>query len=67
MTDKNEFHMPFLMTTKEAAKRIICKLSDNDFEISFPKRLIYPMKILAMLPNKIYFFLVQKFIKPPEC
>ena len=67
MTDKNKFHMPFLMTTKEAAKRIICKLSDNDFEISFPKRLIYPMKILAMLPNKIYFFLVQKFIKPPEC
>ena len=44
MTDKNKFKMPFLMTSIEAAERIIKKLDTNNFEIYFPKRLLLSMK-----------------------
>ena len=63
MTDKNDFPMPFLMTSAEAAKRIHKKLSTNEFEIYFPKRLIWPMKLLQILPYKIYFFLMKNITK----
>ncbi len=63
MTDKNDFPMPFLMTSAEAAKRIYKILPTNVFEIYFPKRLIWPMKLLQILPYKIYFFLMKKITK----
>ena len=63
MTDKNDFPMPFLMTSADAAKRIYKKLSSNDFEIYFPKRLIWPMKLLQILPYKIYFFVMKRITK----
>ena len=64
MTDKNDFPMPFLMTlSAEAAKRIYKILPTNVFEIYFPKRLIWPMKLLQILPYKIYFSLMKKITK----
>ena len=62
MTDKNDFKMPFLMSSKEAASRLIKKLDIDTFEISFPKRLIIPMKILQLLPYSLYFFLMRKLL-----
>ncbi|MDC3090913.1 SDR family NAD(P)-dependent oxidoreductase [Rickettsiales bacterium] len=62
MTDKNNFPMPFLMTSQKAAKRIYEKLFSSDFEIYFPKRLIIPMKILSILPYRIYFFIMSKIL-----
>tara|TARA_B100000989_G_scaffold262263_1_gene213667 strand:- start:3394 stop:4155 length:762 start_codon:yes stop_codon:yes gene_type:complete len=62
MTDKNNFPMPFLISAEEAAKRINKKLWTNDFEIFFPKRFIYIMKLLQLLPNKIYLFLMTKIL-----
>ena len=49
MTDKNPFFMPFLMSPKNAAKKISEKLESSDFEIFFPKKLIIPMKLLRLL------------------
>ena len=65
MTDKNTFPMPFLMSPKKASKIIFSKLNSNAFEIYFPKSLLIPMKLLCLLPYKIYFFLIKKFIKLP--
>lgn len=62
MTDKNTFPMPFLMSSENAARRIYKKLSSYDFEIYFPKRLIIPMKILSILPYKLYFFIMSKIL-----
>ncbi|MBD74252.1 MAG: hypothetical protein CMM96_02000 [Rickettsiales bacterium] len=62
MTKKNKFPMPFIISSQEAAKRIMHGMGKDDFEISFPKRLIIPMKLLKLLPNKIYFFLLNKII-----
>ncbi len=63
MTDKNNFEMPFLMTAEKAAEIITQKLFSNTFEISFPKKLIIPMKIMNLLPSSIYFFLIKYFVK----
>ena len=64
MTDQNKFQMPFLMTAEKASKIITQKIFTNTFEISFPKRLIIPMKIMKLLPSPIYFFLTKYFVKP---
>lgn len=66
MTDKNPFFMPFLMTPKLAAQKIFKKLSSNNFEIFFPKKLILPMKLFKFLPYQLYFFLMKKFVKVPK-
>ena len=63
MTEKNSFPMPFLMSSEKAAKIIFSKINSNVFEIYFPKMLLIPMKILSLLPYKIYFFLIKKFVK----
>lgn len=62
MTKKNKFYMPFIISSKEAAKRIEQKIHSNNFEISFPKRLIIPLKILRLLPYKLYFFFLKKIL-----
>jgi len=66
IADKNLFFMPFLMTPKLAAQKIFKKLSSNNFEIFFPKKLILPMKLFKFLPYQLYFFLMKKFIKVPK-
>ena len=64
MTDKNDFKMPFLKTTKYAAEKIYDGLiNKNSFEIHFPKSLTLILKFLSFLPNKIYFGLVGKMTK----
>lgn len=59
MTDKNDFKMPMIIEPESAAKAIIKGLDSNAFEIHFPKRFTYLMKILQMIPYYIYF----KFIR----
>ena len=60
LTDQNTFHMPALITTHEAAKQIVSGLERGEFEIHFPKRFSRVLKVLRLLPYKIYFSLVSK-------
>ena len=64
MTDKNDFKMPFLKTPAYAADQIYNGLiNKNIFEIHFPKALTVTLKLLSLLPSKIYFSLVGKMTK----
>ena len=64
MTDKNDFKMPFLKTTEYAAEKIYDGLiNKKNFEIHFPKSLTLILKILSLLPSKIYFSLIGKMTK----
>ncbi len=67
MTDKNEFPMPFIKSSKYAAEKIYFGLlNKNNFEIHFPKTFTYIMKIIQLLPNWIYFGTINlgnKFMK----
>tara|TARA_Y100000741_G_scaffold44690_1_gene30935 strand:+ start:3954 stop:4709 length:756 start_codon:yes stop_codon:yes gene_type:complete len=64
MTDKNTFKMPFLRTPEFAANKIFDGLvKKKAFEISFPIQISIILKILKILPNKIYLYLMKKLTK----
>jgi NAD(P)-dependent dehydrogenase (short-subunit alcohol dehydrogenase family) len=60
LTDKNDFRMPFLMSSEAAAARMVRGMSGNSFEITFPRRFTYVVKLLRLLPYRLYFYLVGK-------
>ena len=55
LTDQNDFAMPALMEVADAAAAIIKGFERGDFEIHFPKRFSWFMKLLRHLPYKIFF------------
>ena len=64
MTDKNDFKMPFLKSSEYAADKIYDGLVNRDvFEIHFPKSLTVILKILSLLPIKLYFAIIGKLTK----
>jgi len=63
LTNKNDFPMPFLMETDDAAKRIVDGLTQSDgFEIAFPKRMVWLMKTVRWLPYPVFFWLTSKML-----
>ncbi len=60
LTAQNDFKMPALITTAEAARLILRGWADGDFEIHFPVRFTWPLKLLAMLPFRAYRAMVRK-------
>ena len=67
MTDQNNFPMPMIKSPEFAAEQIYNGLiKKNSFEIHFPKTFTFLMKLLRILPNKIYFWLLEKGMKKKE-
>ena len=63
LTDKNEFKMPFLKSTDYAAEEIYNGLiKKNSFEIIFPLPIKIIYKLIQILPNKIYNYLISKSV-----
>ena len=63
LTDKNDFKMPFLKDTKYAAEKIYDGLvNKKSFEVIFPPQIAFIYKIFQVLPNKVYNYLINKFV-----
>lgn len=60
LTDKNSFKMPALMTPEKAAKIISDGLNSDRFEIHFPKRLSFTLKIISSLPYSLSLAILRK-------
>lgn len=60
LTARNAFPMPFIMTAEQAAERIVRGLGRDDFEITFPRRLSWALKILRVLPYRLFFALTRR-------
>ncbi len=60
LTDKNNFTMPMMIEPEEAAVAIADGLLTNSFEIHFPKKFTFLMKIISLLPYPLYFPIVKK-------
>ena len=60
MTDKNEFYMPFLMDVDKAANIIIRGIKKEKSIIQFPFPIVLGSKILGIMPNWLYDFLMSK-------
>lgn len=60
LTARNSFQMPALISADEAALQMLRGWTRGHFEIHFPKRFTWPMKLLALLPFRIYQAIVRK-------
>lgn len=54
MTASNNFPMPFMLKTEDAADRILRGLAKGKFEIAFPWQTVTSLKFLRALPNAVY-------------
>ncbi|TQV77974.1 SDR family NAD(P)-dependent oxidoreductase [Denitrobaculum tricleocarpae] len=63
LTDKNPFPMPFLLEVEDAAAAMVKGLGSTRFEVIFPRRLAYILKILKRLPYPLLFALTRKLIR----
>lgn len=50
LTQRNNFRMPAMMTPQRAAHAIIDGLDTRRFEVHFPRRLTWGLKLLSALP-----------------
>lgn len=60
LTRKNEFQMPALLTPQQAASAILRGWGKGHFELHFPRRFTLWLKLLRVLPYRIYFALVRR-------
>ena len=63
LTAKNDFPMPFLMNAEDAALRIAKELDKAAFEITFPSRFAILMKLLRILPDRLFFMLSRRMLR----
>ena len=62
LTDRNDFPMPFLIPVEEAVEHIVRGLSGGRFETAFPRRFAFLMKLLRLLPDRLFFFVTRRMI-----
>lgn len=63
LTEGNEFKMPALISAEEAAVETLRGLRRGDFEIHYPRRFTMVMKLLRILPYRLYFWLTAKTLR----
>jgi NAD(P)-dependent dehydrogenase (short-subunit alcohol dehydrogenase family) len=60
LTAQNRFHMPALITPEVAADAMLAGWARGEFDIHFPKRFTRVLRLLRLLPQRLYFALVRK-------
>lgn len=63
LTDKNEFPMPFLISVEDAVRHVMSGLDSGRFEIAFPGRFVFLMKLLRILPYRLFFCLTRRLVR----
>ena len=60
LTAQNTFRMPALITPEQAAQAIVQSWANGEFDIHFPKRFTLWLKLLRLLPYRLYFAAVRR-------
>ena len=66
MTDVNNFPMPFIVSTTEAAQKIIKGIANNKGVIAFPTIIYIILKCLSCLPNQLISYINSKIPGKPS-
>lgn len=67
LTAKNEFPMPFILELDDAVDRLTRGLLDTDkFEIAFPKRFVWLLKLVGLLPYPLFFAGMRRVLPSSE-
>ena len=61
LTAQNNFQMPALLSPEQAAQAMLKGWADGEFDIHFPKRFTLWLKLMRLLPYRMYFALVRRF------
>lgn len=61
LTAQNNFQMPALISPEQAAKAMLAGWAEGLFDIHFPKRFTLWLKLMRLLPYRLYFALVRRF------
>lgn len=60
LTARNDFPMPALMTTSDAALALVDGIERGQFHIHFPRRFTNVLRLARLLPYRLYFWLVHR-------
>jgi short-subunit dehydrogenase len=60
LTQKNDFEMPALMPAEDAARVTLDEIAAGRFEIHYPKRFTFGLKLLRVLPYRLQMALVRR-------
>ncbi len=63
LTDRNPFPMPFRVEPEMAAERIYRGLSRRGFEVTFPRRFTWGLKVMRLLPYPLLFALTRRLVR----
>jgi len=63
LTDRNDFPMPFLVSSVQASRVIRRGIARRRPEIHFPRRFTYLLKALSLLPGAVWLRLAQGMIR----
>ena len=66
LTEKNDFPMPFLVSSEEAADTIAKGLAKGKFEIIFPWKMALAIRFLHALPHALRFALTRRMLRPKQ-
>jgi NAD(P)-dependent dehydrogenase (short-subunit alcohol dehydrogenase family) len=64
LTERNDFPMPFAVSSEEAARRIANGIAAQKQEIHFPKRFSLIFKLLSSLPSPLYTWIGSRMVRP---
>jgi len=60
LTEKNQFAMPALMPVDKASARMAAGIRSGGFELVFPRRLLWFLKVLRILPMPLRYWFIHK-------
>ncbi len=60
LTEPGRSRMPALMQPAEAARRIADGIERGGFEVTMPHRLTWPLKLVNLMPYRVYFYLIRR-------
>lgn len=61
LTAQNNFQMPALISPEQAANEMLKGWAQGAFDIHFPRRFTLWLKLMRLLPYRLYFALVRRF------
>ncbi|MGE0232251.1 MAG: SDR family NAD(P)-dependent oxidoreductase [Flavobacteriaceae bacterium] len=66
LTRKNDFPMPFLISSEDAAGHIVKGIAARRREIVFPWQMALSMKLLRLLPRPLLLVLTRRMVRVPS-
>lgn len=60
ITQQLDYPLPYIMTARDAATRIIAGLKAGRYEIAFPWQMLLTTKLGRIMPNAMYFWFCRK-------